>query len=294
VSTMRYASSTFDGQTVSVLGIDPVAYPEVAGLNFQQGNAETAYPELANGRTIIPNGIFASQAGLKIGDTVTLSTPQGERPYRVVAVAGDYLNAKINTAYISQVNMAADFRKTEDIFIQLNLVPGIDPATVEPKLKEIAADYPQFNLISGRAYYEQNKQIFDSIFVFYYALFLVLALPSLIAILNTLAIGVIERTREIGMLRAIGSTRKQVSRMVLTEALLLSAVGTAFGLLAGLYLGYVIVTGLGSVGFPVSYNFPAEGLLAAIAVGLIFGALAAIIPARQATHLEIVRALRYE
>jgi len=70
----------------------------------------------------------------------------------------------------------------------------------------------------------------------YYVLFGVLALPSLIALLNTLAIGVIKRTREIGMLRATGATWTQVRRMVIAEALLLAAIGTALGLLAGLYL----------------------------------------------------------
>jgi len=294
VSTMRYAGTTVNGKAVSLLGIDPVVYPQVSGLNFQQGDAPTAYAELAQGRALIANGVFASNADLKVGDIVTLSTPMGERPYYVAAIAGDYLNAKVTTAYISQASMREDFRKTEDIFIQVNLAPGVDPATVEPKLKEIAARYPQFNLVSGRAYYEENKQLLDAVFVAYYALFGVLALPSLIAILNTLAIGVIERTREIGMLRAIGSTQNQVRQMVLAEALLLAATGTAFGLLAGLYLGYVMISALSSSGFPVEYAFPLMGLLAAIAIGLLFGVIAAIIPARQASRMEIVKALRYE
>ena len=294
VATMRYAGAKANGKPVSLLGIDPATFPQVAGLNFQVGEADTAYAELARGRTLIANGPFASDAGLKVGDMVTLSTPQGERPYRVVAIAGDYLNAKVTTAYLSQASLREDFRKTEDIFIQVNLAPGVDPAAVEPKLKEITAQYPQFKLVSGRAYYEENKRLFDAAFAVYYALFFVLTVPSLIAILNTLAIGVIERTREIGMLRAIGSTRKQVRQMVLAEALLLAATGTAFGLLAGLYLGYVMVSALSSGGFPVTYSFPLGGLLAAIAVGLLFGVIAAIIPAQQATRMEIVKALRYE
>ena len=130
-------------------------------------------------------------------------------------------------------------------------------------------------------------------FVALYTLLGVLAVPSLIAMLNTLAISVIERTREIGMLRAIGATQKQVARMVTAEALLLAA-GTAFGLLAGLYMSYVLVIGIHAAGFPVDYVFPLGGALVAIAVGLLFGVLAAIIPARQAARLEIVEALRYE
>jgi putative ABC transport system permease protein len=123
----------------------------------------------------------------------------------------------------------------------------------------------------------------------------ILAFPSLIAILNTLAIGVIERTREIGMLRAIGSTRSQVWKTIVAEALLLSSLWTAFGLLAGLYLSYVFVEGISASGiFQMDYAFPMAGMLGAIAVGLLFGVLAAMLPARQAANMEIIKALRYE
>ncbi|MBI3360799.1 MAG: FtsX-like permease family protein, partial [Chloroflexi bacterium] len=294
VSTMRFAAAAANGKAVSLLGIDPVAYPQVASLTFQKGDSRTAFNELSNERSLIANGVFAAQAGLKVGDTVRLSTPTGQKDYRIAAIAGDYLNAKILTAYVSQANLQRDFRKTEDIFIQVNLAPGADQAKVEQRMKSILEDYPQFKLISGKSYFEQSKQLFDSIFAIYFVILGVLALPSLIALLNTLAIGVIERTREIGMLRAIGATRRQVRRIVVTESLLLAAIGTAFGLLAGLYLGYVLVLGLSVGGYPVTYAFPYGGLLAAIAVGLIFGVLAALLPARQAARMEIVHALRYE
>ena len=294
VSSLRYASASGNGQDVALLGIDPAAYPRVASLTFQQGDGPTAYAALGAGRGLIANGIFAAQAGLKMGDTVQLSTPTGVKPYTVVGIAGDYLNAKVSTAYISHAAMQSDFRKTEDVFIQLNLDPGADPALVEPRLKQILEDYPQFSLVSGRGYVEQNRQLFNAVFSFMFVLLGVLTMPSLIALLNTLAIGVIERTREIGMLRAIGSTRRQVRRMVIAESLLLAALGTAFGLLAGLYLGYVMVLGMSVGGYPISYVFPFAGLVAATAIGLLFGVLAAIIPARQAARMDIIRALQYE
>jgi putative ABC transport system permease protein len=111
---------------------------------------------------------------------------------------------------------------------------------------------------------------------------------------NTLAISVIERTREIGMLRAVGATRNQIRTIVVAEALILAAIGTAFGLLAGLYLGYMSVQAFAAQGFPMEYNFAPNGLILATAAGLLFGAFAAIIPARQAARLEIIQALRYE
>ncbi len=303
VSTLRYAQSNIPtsgargtGETeISVLGIDPVAYPEVSGLDFQQGNPQQAYAALVGERTIIVNGILAAQAGLHVGDTVTLSTPEGQKDYRIVAVGGEVLDAKISTAYTSQANLKADFNKSEDIFIQVNLGQGADPAAVEERLKTIIANYPQFRLVSARQYFAEFNQQFDAIFAGMYVLLAVLSLPSLIAILNTLAIGVIERTREIGMLRAIGASRGQVRRMVIAEALLLAAIGTAFGLLGGLYLSYVLVQGLNASGiYKMEYSFPLAGVLAATAAGLIFGVLAALLPARQAVRMEIIQALRYE
>jgi putative ABC transport system permease protein len=77
------------------------------------------------------------------------------------------------------------------------------------------------------------------------------------------------------------------------EALLLAAIGTAFGIIGGLYLGYALVKGI-QVVFPMGYYFPLTGILAAVVIGLLFGVIAAIIPARQAARMEIVQALRYE
>jgi putative ABC transport system permease protein len=81
--------------------------------------------------------------------------------------------------------------------------------------------------------------------------------------------------------------------MIVVEALLLAAIGTAFGIIGGLYLGYALVKGI-QVVFPMGYYFPFAGVLAAVVIGLLFGVIAAIIPALQVSRLEIVQALRYE
>jgi len=305
VSSLRYAQSSIPtaslkagaGETtISVLGIDPIDYPKVSVLDFQIGNAQEAFNALAaNQRNVIVNGVLAASANLKVGDLLPLATPSGQQEYRIVAIGGEVLSMKINTVYMSQLNMKLDFNKSEDIFYQVNLAPGADAAVAEQWLKQIVADYPQFRLVSGRAYNAEFMTQYDAIIAGFYILLAVLAFPSLIAILNTLAIGVIERTREIGMLRAIGATRSQVWKTIVAEALLLSSLGTAFGILAGLYLSYVFVEGLSASGiFKMAYTFPLAGVLSAIAAGLLFGVLAALMPARQASNMEIIKALRYE
>jgi len=293
VSSLRFAPTQVGETSVSLLGIEPATYPEVSGLTFAEGD-ESAYGTLADGRAAIINPILATTIGAKIGDEIEFITPTGPQRYRVAAIGGDYLNAKITTAYISQANIGVDFGREEDVLLQLNVAPGADAAAVESDIRATLAPYPQFRLINGEEYVAENLELFNAAFAGIYALVVFLAVPSLIAMLNTLAIGVIERTREIGMLRAVGATRGQVRRIILSEAIILAGLGTAFGILAGLYLGYMGVEAMRAAGYPMEYVFPTTGVLIAVAAGILFGALAAIIPARQASRLEIVRALRYE
>jgi putative ABC transport system permease protein len=294
VSSLRFAGTQINAVAVGLLGIEPRAYTQTSGLAFSEGDPEAAFRELEAGRGLIINGVLKASAGVSMGDEVTLLTPTGTVTYQVVGVASDYLNAKTTTGYLSQANIAADFGRAEDVFFQINLKPGADRAAVEAAFKDALQPYPQFKLVSGQDYVDQNRGIFDAAFAGIYALVIFLAVPSLIAMINTLAIGVIERTREIGMLRAVGAARSQVRTVILAEALILAAIGTSLGLLSGLYLGYMATSAFEALGFPVSYAFPAQAIVVAIAVGLLFGALAAILPARQAARLEIVQALRYE
>ncbi|GAB4577831.1 MAG: FtsX-like permease family protein [Anaerolineales bacterium] len=294
VSTMRFAGTTINEVAVGLLGIEPNAYSQTSGLTFLEGDAETAFRAMENSRAMIINGVLATATGVKMGDEVTLLTPTGEQTYTVVAIASDYLNAKTTTGYLSQANIETDFGRTEDVFFQMNAKEGADLDAVEAEIQDAIAQYPQFKLVSGREYLDQNIGIFDAAFAGIVALVVFLAVPSLIAMVNTLAIGVIERTREIGMLRAVGATRKQVRTVILAEALILAAIGTAFGLLSGLYLGAMAVQAFAALGFPIDYLFPTSSLLAALAAGLLFGVLAAIIPARQAARMDVVAALRFE
>lgn len=292
VSTLRYASSQAKEQKISVLGIQPAAFQEVSGLVFVEGGP-SAYHEIDTGRALIANSIFMVGTGLKVGDTVDLLTANGPIQYRIAAVAADLLNAKISTVYISQANLQTDFSSTEDVFIQVDLLPDADREAVGSQLKALGENYPQFKLISGADYAGTLIAQLGAAFSAMYFLFAVLAFPTLIAMLNTLMISVIERTREIGMIRAIGGTRKQIRLMVVAEALLLAAIGAAFGILGGVYLSYVLVNAMEAI-FPMGYTFPVIGIVAAVVIGLLFGVLAAVIPARQAARLEIIQALRYE
>ena len=294
VTTVRVAQSQAMGTPLQVIGIDPVTYPQVAGLEFVSSIQEQAYAEIGAGRAIILNGIFTGRSNVQVGDTITLKTPEGDRDYRVVAIGTDYLNAKAATGFISQANLAADFHETGDVLLMANKAPAADAASVHSALDQVAKRYPAFTLYESTEWRTSMTGTLEGVIGAMYFMMIALALPSLIALINTLAINVIERTREIGMIRAVGGTRQQIQRMILAESLLLAGLGIAFGILAGLWMGYALVGAMGIVGFQLTYFFPAASVLVAIAVGLIFGVLAALVPARQAAKMEIVTALHYE
>ncbi len=292
-TSLRLATSQVDGTDVQVVGIDPVTYPQIAGLIFADGNERTAYEALGNGRAIIVNGIFAAQNGVAVGDELALQSPNGTLTYQVVAIGGDFLNFKLATGYISQANLAQDFNETTDMLVMVDRVASADAAQVAAGLQQVATGYPAFTFYSLAEWQTEMDRTMAAMNGMY-VLLIILAIPSLIALINTLAINVLERTREIGTLRAVGATRRQVRRMITAESLLLAATGTLFGLLAGLWLSYILVGAMSMVGMILPFSFSFAGIIMAIVVGLGFGILGALIPARQAAKLDIVRALAYE
>lgn len=293
VTTLRQTTAKVEETDLQVIGLDPITYPEIAGLIFSAGDETTIFDDLAAGRNIIVNGIFAAQNGLALGDDLTLKTPEGEEQYHVVGVGGDFLNYKIATGYISQANLAQDFNVTADLLVMVDRSADVDAAQVNQALSEIGRNYPAFTFYSLESFQEEIGVIFQAYNAIYIFL-IILAIPSLIALINTLAINVLERTREIGTLRAVGATRRQVRRMITAESLLLTAMGTVFGIVAGLWLGYILVGAMNLVGLVFPFSFSYISILMAIVVGIGFGILGALIPARQAAQMDIVRALAYE
>jgi len=293
-SSLRLAQAKVDGTDVQVIGIDPDAYLKVAAFDWNAGSSDAAVDQLRTGRWLIANGIYAAQHNLVLGQEVLLATPNGARSYHLAGVGNDYLNAKLSTLYTSHEYLEKDFNVTADLLIMANRTPSADPDATKAKLSRIIGDYPAFRLYESSTWRAEQLNTFDQTIIIFEVLVAALALPSLLALMNTLAISVLSRTREIGMLRAVGATRRQIKRMVLAESLLLAVIGTGFGAIAGLWLGYALVAAMSAVGWQMPYAFPWTGLLATVVVGLVFGALAALGPARSASRLDVVAALRHE
>ncbi len=277
-----------------MIGIDPVKYSEIAGLVFSEGEAENAYKLLGSGRYLIANGVLAATMGIHTGDKVTLETSEGPKEYEVAAIGLDFLNAKLATVYTSKVNVTEDFHERDDVLVMINGAKDADKAVLEKNLKDKVKNYPAFNLFSAVEMKNSMMESVNTSMSAIYLLLVVMIIPSLIALVNTLGISVLERTREIGVMRAVGAVRRQVKRIITMESLILSSIGTVLGIASGTWLGHVFVVASNSGGFKFNYFFPVGGIFAALVTGIILGMAGAHLPARRAANLDVVKALNYE
>jgi putative ABC transport system permease protein len=282
-----------DGVGVRLVGIDPSDYARIAGLSFVEGD-ESAYEQVEGGRAVIINGRFASQFGTDVGDTLTLEGDHGLVPVAVAAIGLDYINIKLPTIYMQQTALTREYGLRNDVFLLVNSEPGADLEQLEEDLQAATRAYPGFGVISRENLRASQEKVARSGTIGMNIVLSLLATPALLGLANALGINVIERTREIGMLRAVGAKRRQIRRMVIAESLLLCLMGIALGVISGILLSYVMTGVLEFAGMHIPYDFPGVGVLTAIAAGLICGILAALIPARRASDLEIVAALAYE
>lgn len=294
VGTLRYAVATANGSSLQIMGIDPATYPRVASFQFTAGQPDEIFAQLGTGRNAILTSIALSTLKVAVGDDFVIQTATGPQTYHVLAVGNDLLSFKIAGVFISQANMAADFHKQEDVLLMVDLKPNADKQAALADVQNAAKDYPQFTPRLTGDYRDELMKTTTSAFGAFYVLAFIILVPAALGLLNTLTINILERTREIGVIRAVGGSRSQVRRMVTAEALLLGIFSVSMGVLAGVAMSYGFIMAFAVVGWQMPYTFPVGGVIAAIVVGVLLALFSSILPARSAAKLDIIRALQYE
>ncbi len=294
VGGLRYATGSTNNQTIQVLGIDPDVYPQVSSFDFVQGKPEEVFPALSAGRAAILNSLAATTLKAGTGSDLTVQTVEGPQTYHVVGIANDPLSMKLVTLIISQANLQADFHKAEDVMLMINLKPGADRKAALDAINRVLQDYPQFSARLTGEYRAMIVNLSTNGLNALYALGILILIPATLGLLNTLTINVMERTREIGVVRAVGGSRAQVRRMVIAEALLLGLFGAATGILAGVAASYGFITAFSSIGWKMPYQFPLLGVVAALILAVLLALGSSVLPAQNAARLNIIRALQYE
>jgi putative ABC transport system permease protein len=201
---------------------------------------------------------------------------------------------KLNVIFISEANLKADFHRSEDVMLMVALKANADKPAALAGIQKLLGDYPQFTARLTGEYRTSLLEITTGAMGLFYGIAILILIPAALGLLNTLTINVLERTREIGVVRAVGGSRTQVRRMVTAEALLLGLFGAATGVLAGVAMSYGFISVFSLVNWQLTYEFPLMGIIAAIVIGLLLALFAGVMPARSAAKLDIIRALQYE
>ena len=234
-----------NGQSLQVLGIDPDSYPKVASFQFSEGQPDEIFAALGNGRNAIVTSMALSTLKLTVGER--FRDANRRRPADLShrrRRATTCCRLKSPAVFISQANLAADFHKSEDVLLMVNLKPDADKTAALADVQNIVKDYPQFTPHLTGEYRDDLMATTNSAFGLFYVLALLILIPAALGLLNTLTINILERTREIGVVRAVGGSRSQVRRIVTAEALLLGIFGAAMGVLAGVAMSYGFIDGL--------------------------------------------------
>jgi putative ABC transport system permease protein len=283
---LQLGFGTIEGkQKASALSVvDPTTVGEVFDMKFVQGRASDL---TADG--ILVSKERAEKDGLTVGATVTLRLLDGIG--RPLTVQGIYTKDELAGPYtISQELYRTSGADLYSFAVFGTAAPGVSDADALRAAETVVNDYPTGKLLSRSAYVdEQSKQINQFVNLIYGLLALAVII-AVFGITNTLSLSVYERTRELGLLRAVGAFRSQVRSSVRWESVITALLGTAQGIVIGILLGYAVIVSLRDEGLR-SFTVPVTTLIVVIVLAIIAGVVAAIRPAGRAARLNILAAL---
>ena len=291
VSGVREDVARAFGSDESVAGVDPGTIATVASFDWDEGS-DAALAGLGARGAVLQRD-FADEHDLAVGSRFPVETAQGTR--LELTVRGVYepprLDPILGPILISQQTFDATFERPRDVLALID-VRGEPSERQRGALEQALARFPEAELRTKSEFAAvRQKETKDLLSVLYVLLSLSMVV-SLFGMINTVVLSVFERTRELGMLRAIGMTRRQVRRMVRHESVITALIGAALGLPLGMALAALVTRALAEEG--VAFSLPVLTLAAFALVAAAAGILAAALPARRASRLNVLEALQYE
>jgi putative ABC transport system permease protein len=282
------------GHGERVDGVQP-ALAQVFRFHFVSGSTASLARLGADG-AILQQG-YAKKHHLTTGSRFKLTTPSGGAlNVRVAAIQAprtieklDPLLAKI---VIAQSTFDRAFPRPKDVLAFIKTSPGAGAGAAPPALKQFIDGFPDTKLQTRAAWVKSRSSGFNQLLNLLYVLLALSVIVSLFGMINTLVLSVFERTREVGMLRAVGMTRRQVRRMIRQESVITALIGAGLGLPVGVLVAALITHATSDEG--VAFSLPVGSLIAFTIVAIVAGILAAIFPARRAARLNVLEALAYE
>jgi putative ABC transport system permease protein len=261
-------------------------------LDFQGDTTDQTLRNMTDSQTIVDKS-FADSNDLEVGDTIRTLGQTGTRAsFRIVGEVKDNADL-LGSMVVTQAAMARDFAVTQDTYAFVKLAPGADTSTVQDRIDTILThEFPTAEVMNQQELKQNQENQINPLLGLVYALLSLAIVVSLFGIANTLALSIYERTRELGMLRAVGMSRRQVRTMIRYESVITALIGAVLGMVLGLIFAALMSVPLQDQGFVLSY--PVGQLVVILIVAGLAGVVAAIAPARRAARLDVLQALAYE
>ena len=290
VSPIRAGSAKFLGSVHDVSGVDG-DLPEVVHLDWKQGN--NSVPGRLGITGFFTSSKYAKNHHLHVGSPVQVQFASGKTV--PVKLMGTYDEPKggspFGDAIFSTRLFDANIAQPQDLMVLINSPDGVN-ATNTATLEEDLQGFADAKLQTRSQFIKNSEKPINRLLNLLYVLLALSVIVSLFGIVNTLVLTVFERTREIGMLRAVGMTRTQTRMMIRYESIVTALMGAALGIGVGTFLGALVIQALSGEGFV--FSFPVLTIVYFVIAAIVVGILAAIVPARRAARLNVLEALQYE
>jgi putative ABC transport system permease protein len=292
VSPVRFETGKLksDGKNVPITGVDPSTVGAALQLDWNQGTAQTLTS--LGDRDVAVSQTFAKSHDLAVGDSLTLITPRGKEIAYKLAGTYDVKVGLVGDLIASDTSLVRDWESKDIAFAMVVSDPGTNANALKRAENKALAGFPTAKPQTIADFKDEQNAGVDVLLGLVYALLSLSVIIALLGIVNTLALSVHERTRELGMLRAVGMSKRQVRRMVRAESVITAVLGALLGIVLGIVFAALISRPLADEGFV--FELPIVTLIVLTLVAALAGVLAAIQPARRAAKVDVLRAITTE
>jgi putative ABC transport system permease protein len=291
VSPVIFSTSRVKGVSgrTSVTAVSP-NLPDVFNTQWKEGD-DAVIRDLGTDGAVVTKS-YADDNDLKVGSPLDVLTPTGKRVDLTVRGISDDNSGVFADLTISDELARRSFGENEDAFVFVGTDPGKE-AQVDKTISGLLEQaYPIAEVLTVQEFKDRQSGQINQLLVLIYVLLLLAVIISLFGIVNTLVLSIYERTRELGMLRAIGTSRRQIRRMIRYEAVITSLIGAVIGVVLGVLFSLAMFQALSDDGFQLA--IPVAQLIILLVLGALAGVLAAIAPARRASRLDVLESLANE
>lgn len=298
---IQYQSVEFtDGfsefEEITFMAVDPPSYLMVTNFVFSNSSADqnTALSKLNEGGAVLISSVLSEKYGLVAGDLIWLRTRSGLTSFVVAEVVVDFYNRGLVVTG-NRHDLRRYFRTDSVSMVLIKIEDDAQVSDVIAVVDEVFGRRYRLSMESNTSIRETVASLMNTAFSLFDVMGVLSVMVASLGVVNTLTMNIMERTQEIGMLRAIGMTRTQVIKMVLAEAGLMGVIGGLVGLIFGILLSRIFLAGMSAMsGYSLEFTVPVEAVILGLIVALVVSQLAAIQPSRRAAKTNVLEAIHYE